>query len=490
MKLSQIEELKPLIVGGDAEIEFKGISCDSRLVRRGDIFAAVEGCKEDGMRYIGAALERGAAGVLSQREPRLVGGRCVQVSDVRLALALTASAVNGWPARRMDVYAVTGTNGKTTTAWLLSEMLKGAGRSAGLFTTVSILYAGREIPASRTTPDACTLQRLLAEMRLAGCDAAVMECSSHALHQRRVAGIPFAGGIFTNLSRDHLDYHRSMEEYFNAKLLLFRQMAELNPGAPAVCCIDSDYGAQMADAVGELPLARITVGFSEAAEIRISALNTGAEGNSFVLNGRGAHSLRIRTALAGRYNLQNIACAAALASASGVPWAATAAAVEAVRPRWGRLERVRLEGREFSAFVDYAHTDDALKNVLSTLREITAGRLIVVFGCGGERDTTKRPLMGAVCTDLADIVVVTSDNPRHEDPQGIIGDILEGIDERAATVRVCPDRREAIRVALRMAQPGDVLLVAGKGHECFQEYAGRAVAFDDRLVLAEEASRL
>jgi UDP-N-acetylmuramoyl-L-alanyl-D-glutamate--2,6-diaminopimelate ligase len=490
MKLSQIAELKPLIVGGDAEIEFSGISCDSRLVRRGDIFAAVEGWKEDGTRYIAAALERGAAGILSQRDPRLAGGRCLQVSDVRLALALTAAAANDWPARRMDVYAVTGTNGKTTTAWLLFEMLKGAGRSAGLFSTVSIVYAGREIPATRTTPDACALQRLLAEMRLAGCDASVMECSSHALHQRRVAGIPFAGGIFTNLSRDHLDYHRSMDDYFDAKLLMFRQMADLNPGAPAVCCVDSDYGVRMAEAVRALPLTGITVGFAEDADLRISALKTDAVGNRFVLNGLGAEMLDIHTALAGRYNLQNIACAAALAAATGVAWEAVAAAVEAARPRWGRLERVSLQGCAFSAFVDYAHTDDALKNVLSTLREITAGRLIVVFGCGGDRDRSKRPLMGAVCAALADTVVVTSDNPRYEDPQSIIREILEGIDATAAAVQVCPDRREAIRAALHLAQPGDVLLVAGKGHECFQEYAGRSVVFDDRLVLAEEAARL
>ena len=477
-----------MILAGDASLEFTGVNCDSRLVRQGDVFVAVDGWREDGTRYAGSALERGAAGVIAERNPGL-GGRYVQVSDVRRALAFVASAVNGWPAREMDIYSVTGTNGKTTTAWLLSEMLKAAGRKTGLFTTVSVEYADREIPATRTTPDACTLQRLLSDMLRGGCDSVVMESSSHALHQSRVAGIPFRGGIFTNLSRDHLDYHRTMEAYFDAKLIMFRQMADLRPGAPAVCCIDSDYGVRMADAVRRMPLECITAGFAGGADLCVSALEATPEGNSFVLDGCGAGQLKLNTSLAGRYNVQNVACASALAVAAGVSWSSVAAAVAAARPRWGRLERVPLDACRFAAFVDYAHTDDALKNVLGTLREITEARLIVVFGCGGDRDTTKRPLMGRVCSEMADIAIVTSDNPRTEDPEKIIGDIVNGIDDRG-NVSVCPDRREAIRMALQMARAGDVLLVAGKGHECFQEYAGRSVPFDDRKVLQEEAKLL
>jgi UDP-N-acetylmuramoyl-L-alanyl-D-glutamate--2,6-diaminopimelate ligase len=316
-----------------------------------------------------------------------------------------------------------------------------------------------------------------------------MESSSHALHQRRVAGIPFAGGVFTNLSRDHLDYHRSMDEYFEAKLLMFKQMAELNPGAPAVCCIDSDYGIRMAEAVKQLPLTCVTVGFSDDAHLQASELRATACGSEFVLNGCGADALKFKTELAGRYNVQNIACAAALAAAAGVSWSAIAAAMDAVKPKWGRLERVPLDNQKFSAFVDYAHTDDALMNVLSTLREITKGRLIVVFGCGGDRDTSKRPLMGRVTAELADVVVVTSDNPRTEDPEKIIEGIMAGIDDRSS-VCACVNRREAIRMALQVAGPDDVLLVAGKGHECFQESAGRSVPFDDRQVLQEEAAEL
>lgn len=489
MKLNEIEELKPLIIAGDTGIEFKGITCDSRLVRRGDLFAAVCGWKEDGAKYIESALQRGAAGIVTAGDIKHLRASGIQVSDVRLTLALIAATVNGCPAQSMDVYSITGTNGKTTTAWLLSEMLKTAGHCTGLFTTVSVGYAGRDIPALRTTPDACTLQRLLSDMQRSGCDSVVMESSSHALHQKRVAGIPFAGGVFTNLSRDHLDYHRSMDEYFEAKLLMFKQMAELNPGASAVCCIDSDYGIKMAEAVKQLPLTCITAGFSPDAHLQASELRASASGSEFMLNGCGAETLKFKTELAGRYNVQNIACAAALAATAGVSWIAIAAVMDAVKPKWGRLERVPLEGQKFSAFVDYAHTDDALMNVLSTLREITKGRLIVVFGCGGDRDRTKRPLMGRVSVELADVVVVTSDNPRTEDPEKIIEGILTGIEDRSA-VSVCANRREAIRTALQMAGPDDVLLVAGKGHECFQEYAGRSVPFDDRKVLQEEAETL
>jgi UDP-N-acetylmuramoyl-L-alanyl-D-glutamate--2,6-diaminopimelate ligase len=485
VKLNSIKELKSIIVDGDADIEFSGVNCDSRLVRRGDLFVAIDGCREDGSRYISNAFERGASGAVSSKAPQCVGARCVQVTDPRRAAALIAAAVHDWPARRMDIFAVTGTNGKTTSAWLLSEMLKSAGRKAGLFSTVSITYPDREIPALRTTPDACTLQTLLADMQRAQCDAVVMECSSHALHQQRVAGIPFKAGIFTNLSQDHLDYHHNMQAYFDAKLLLFRQMAELNPAAPAFCCIDGEYGLRMAAAVRSLKLPCVTIGFSEQADLRINALRSSAAGSSFVLNGCGACNLEFNTSLAGRYNVQNIACAAATAQAFGTGWPEIIRTVAAQQAKWGRLERVPLNDCPYDAFVDYAHTDDALRNVLTTLREITKKRLIVVFGCGGDRDKTKRPLMGRVCTELADVVIVTSDNPRSENPNHIIADIMRGIPQHRH-LHVCPDRREAIRTAVRLAAADDVLLIAGKGHECFQECAGRSLPFDDRQVLMEE----
>ncbi|MDD2599141.1 MAG: UDP-N-acetylmuramoyl-L-alanyl-D-glutamate--2,6-diaminopimelate ligase [Kiritimatiellae bacterium] len=485
MKIKEIEELQPLIVDRSGDFEFKGVACDSRQVRPGDLFVAVPGAKEDGGRYIDTALKRGAAGVVGEHIPLFIKQDYVKVSDARLALALLSGAINAWPAKKMDVFSITGTNGKTTTVWLLGEMLKAGGRQAGIFTTVCAAYAGREIPAVRTTPPANELHRLLADMRRSGCDAVVLESSSHALMQKRVAGIPFAGGIFTNLSQDHLDYHKTMDEYFAAKLLLFQQMAELNPGAPAVCCIDTQYGLKMAEEIKRLPLTLITTGFSEQAQLRAAGVVGSAAGSEFTMQGCGSNAVKVQSALAGRYNVENILCAAAMAQAVGVAWSAITAVIQQVRPRWGRLERVPLPNSPVAAFVDYAHTDDALKNVLTTLREITRGRLIVVFGCGGDRDRSKRPLMGKICAELADEVVVTSDNPRHEEPEQIIEEILSGIVSREH-VTVCVDRRAAIRKALRMAGPDDVLLVAGKGHECFQESAGRSVPFDDRKVLIDE----
>lgn len=485
MKIKEIEELKPLIVGCSGDFEFKGVACDSRQVRPGDLFVAVPGSKEDGVRYIDTALKRGAAGVVGEQIPPFLKQNYVKVSDARMALALLSGAITGWPAKKLDVFSITGTNGKTTTAWLLGEMLKAGGRQAGVFTTVCVAYAGREIPAVRTTPPAPELHRLFADMRRSGCNTVVMESSSHALEQRRVAGIPFAGGVFTNLSLDHLDYHKTMDAYFAAKLLMFQQMAELNPGAPAICCIDSPYGLEMAQKISKLPLKLITTGFSEQAQLRATGMIGSVEGSEFVIEGCGSDAVRVRSALAGRYNVENILCAAALAHAVGVAWADIVAVAERVRPRWGRLERVPLPNSPVAAFVDYAHTDDALKNVLSTLAEITRGRLIVVFGCGGDRDRSKRPLMGKICAELADELVITSDNPRGEEPEKIIEEILAGIESREH-LSVCVDRREAIRKALRMAGPDDVILVAGKGHECFQESLGRSLPFDDRKVLIDE----
>jgi len=489
MKIRDITELKPFIIKSSGEFDFKGVTCDSRMVCRGDLFVAIPGYKENGSKYIESALKRGASGIVTEKAQLPFNADYLRVSDAHMALALISGAVNGWPARKMKVFSVTGTNGKTTTAWLLGEMFRSAGHKTGLFTTVCVEYEGREIPSVRTTPAACELQYLLADMHRSGCDSVVMESSSHALVQKRVAGIPFAGGIFTNLSCDHLDYHKTMADYFEAKLLMFQQMADLNPGATAVCCIDNEYGIKMAEAIQRLDLKCVTVGFSEDALLRAYELKGSADGSEFKIAGCGSSGLHVRTSLAGRYNVDNMLCAAAMANAAGISWENIKAVVETVQPHWGRLERVALPDSQVTAFVDYAHTEDALRNVLSTLREVTENRLIVVFGCGGDRDTSKRPLMGKACAELADKIVVTSDNPRSENPTEIIEDVLAGIANKEH-LTVCVDRREAIQTALQMAAPYDVVIVAGKGHECFQESAGRSVPFDDRKVLVEESRRL
>ena len=488
MKISEIPELAPLLVSEAPTVAFTGIQCDSRRIRPGDLFAAITGTRDAGGRYAGAALAKGAVAILSETPLPEYHRQVILVRDVRLALACIASALKAWPSRNMRVYGITGTNGKTTTAWLLREMLVAGGAVPGLLTTVQVEYAGRAIPATRTTPDACELQAILAAMRTSGCDTAVMEVSSHALDQQRVAWTRFAGAAFTNLSRDHLDYHGTMEAYFVAKCKLFDQLAAETPGALAVCVADAGYGDRMTAYLATLPLRRLTCGFTQAADLRAEALAVTPDASTFTLAAPDGRRLALRVCLAGRYNVANMLCAAGLALEAGVPLEKVGETLEAARPCWGRLERVPVD-LPATVFVDYAHTDDALTNVLGTLREVTRGRLRVVFGCGGERDRAKRPLMGRACAALADDLVITSDNPRSEDPRAIIEEILQGIPE-GTSYEVEADRRLAIRRALSQAREGDVVLIAGKGHESFQELAGRTLPFDDRQVVAEEARTL
>jgi UDP-N-acetylmuramoyl-L-alanyl-D-glutamate--2,6-diaminopimelate ligase len=488
MKFSDIPEWAELMADKAPGLTFSGVQSDSRRVKPGDLFVAITGSRDEGGKYAAAALAKGAVAVVSETPLHDCAKHLVLVKDARRALACLAAALNGWPARTLRVYGITGTNGKTTTAWLLREMLRAGGRNPGMLTTVMVEYNDREIPATRTTPDACELQSLLAAMLGAGCDSAVMEVSSHALDQQRVACIRFAGAAFTNLSQDHLDYHLTMEAYFEAKQKLFAQLARENPGAPAVCFLDAGYGERMAAYLRTLPLRLVTCGFSQASDLRAEEIVLTPDGSRFVLATPDGQRRPVRVHLAGRYNLANMLCAAGLALESGVAPEAVVSALESAKPRWGRLERVPA-AVPATVFVDYAHTDDALTNVLSTLREMTRGRLTVVFGCGGDRDRKKRPLMGRACAALADRLVVTSDNPRTEEPMAIIGEILAGVPSGTA-VEVEPDRRAAIRRALTGAAAGDVVVVAGKGHEPFQELAGRTIPFDDRQVVVEEAGKL
>lgn len=487
MKCNEIPDLLPLLADKPPALTFTGVQCDSRRVHPGDLFVAVCGHRDDGAKYGAAALAKGAAAVLSETPLRDCSKANIIVKDARLALAALANAVNGWPSRKMDVFGITGTNGKTTTAWLLSELLRAHGRNPGLLTTVQIAYQDRVIPATRTTPDACELQSLLAAMASAGCDAAVMEVSSHALDQQRTAGIRFAGAAFTNLSHDHLDYHGSMEAYWETKKRLFTQLAAETPGAPAACFLDAPYGTQMAAFLATLPVKRVTCGFSDAADIRAEDVSLTPDGGRFTLATPDGARAPMTLQLAGRHNIANALCAAALAQSAGVPWKTITAVLQAARPQWGRLERVPVNAA-FRVFVDYAHTHDALTNVLSAIREMSNGRIIVVFGCGGDRDRTKRPLMGRACADGADVLVITSDNPRTEKPEDIIAEIMAGI-PAGTTAHIEPNRRAAIRLALSLAQDDDVVLIAGKGHESFQEIAGRSFPFDDRQVAMEESAR-
>lgn len=452
------------------------VVCDSRKVRPGDLFVAIRGADHDGMHFAEQAVAHGAAAVVGERAAALRPlPAWVQVPDAREALARLACAVHEHPSQMLDVFGITGTNGKTTTATIVHEMLVQAGRRPGLLTTVEYQVGDREIPAERTTPDAPTLQSMLADMCRCGQDSAVMEVSSHALAQRRVDGMRFAGAAFTNLSRDHLDYHKTFDAYFSAKRRLFEMLADTR--GVAATNLDDRWGRRLRDWLKEEGVATLTFGMERAADVRGSALQLSSRGTAFLLETPWG-TQRVASRLLGRCNVANLLCAVALCGAAGVPFEALSGAIDTCRPMWGRLERMEVPA-EPDVFVDYAHTDDALRNVLSTLRELTRGRLIVVFGCGGDRDRSKRPVMGQVAAELADYSIITNDNPRTELPERIAAEILAGV-PAGTPHEVMLERRDAIARALALGRSGDVVLIAGKGHETYQQIGRRSIHFDDR----------
>jgi UDP-N-acetylmuramoyl-L-alanyl-D-glutamate--2,6-diaminopimelate ligase len=467
-------------------LEVGGVCCDSRQARAGDVFVAIRGGKDEGFRHIEQAVARGAVAIAAELPPPPTGPRWIQLAQARVALARMACTVQRDPSHTLAVTGVTGTNGKTTVAGLFRDVLQAAGRKTGLISTVEYAYGERVIAASRTTPDCCELQGLLAAMRNDGCQAAVMEVSSHALDQHRTGGLRFAAAAFTNLTRDHFDYHHDFETYFLAKRRLFDQLAAENPGAPAVINRDDPYGVRLLAHAADLGLRPIAYGMTDAAEIHASAIALDSQGTQFTLS-TPEGTVELASALLGRYNVANMLCVAGLALAAKVPFDTLVKTLTSAKPRWGRLEKVETP-HPASIFVDYAHTDDALKNVLATLREIAKRRLIVVFGCGGDRDRAKRPLMGQVASALADIVIVTSDNPRTEDPRAIIAEVVAGISGKPFHVE--PDRRAAIAMALQCAGVGDIVLVAGKGHETYQETNHHMTAFDDRAEVRSQAQNV
>ena len=363
----------------------------------------------------------------------------------------------------MNVYGITGTNGKTTTTWILSEFLKHLG-PCGYVTTVEVFTGSRTFHSGYTTPPNDALKKIFAEMEAAGIKNCAMEVSSHACHQNRTAGTRFAGAGFTNLSEDHLDYHKTMDAYFDAKAMLFRRMSDETPGSTAAVCVDGDYGRRMADLVSCLNLRLVTCGFAADAMV-----------------GPGAVDIE-KLPLVGRYNAENVFVASALAIAAGVPVSAINSTIPRLTSRWGRLERIQTRSAA-DVFVDFAHSDDALANVLSTVRSFTHGKVWAVFGAGGDRDPAKRPLMGRAAGTHADELVVTSDNPRSEDPVKIIEAIVSGIPAGTSFIAE-PDRAKAIAYALENAQAGDVVVICGKGHETTQEVNGEFLPFDDRKVAA------
>jgi UDP-N-acetylmuramoyl-L-alanyl-D-glutamate--2,6-diaminopimelate ligase len=456
---------------GPPPVPVTGLTYDNRLVTPGTLFFCVPGFTRDGHDFAPDAIARGASAIVVQR-PLGLGVPEVLVDDVRAAMGPAAAAFHGDPTATLRAVGITGTNGKTTTAFLVRGLLEAAGRRTGLVGTVTAVVGGAERPMVRTTPEAIDLQRMFAEMRDSGDEAVVMEVSSHALALHRADAIHWAVAIFTNLTQDHLDFHPTMEDYFLAKRRLFQSGPET-----AVINVDDPYGARLA---AELPGAVTVAIDAPDAHLRATGIESDATGSTFTVDG-----LALRSPLPGRFNVLNTLCAVAAVRALGVDDATTAAALPDVARVPGRFEPVD-EGQTFAVLVDYAHTPDSLDNVLRAARPLTAGRLIVVFGAGGDRDRAKRPLMGAVACEQADVVIVTSDNPRSEDPQAIVAEILRGC--RADTA-VEIDRRAAIDRAIGMAEPGDVVVIAGKGHEQGQEFeGGRKVPFDD-VTVAREALR-
>jgi UDP-N-acetylmuramoyl-L-alanyl-D-glutamate--2,6-diaminopimelate ligase len=479
MKLEALlSAIQPVSVEGPLDREISSLCYDSRRVREGALFFALRGEKTDGSAFVDQAVAAGAAAIVGESAPFKSRATSIVVSDARLAMADLAAEFFGHADRYLKIAGVTGTNGKTTTAFLIRHICECALLRCGLLGTVRYQIGDRILPAARTTPESLDVHDLLWQMRSAGCKAAAMEVSSHALVQARVRGVEFDAAVFTNLTQDHLDYHKTMEAYAEAKALLFTNLAaQKKKRGQAVINIDDRYGALFAVRfASDLPV--LTYGLGVKAAYRASNVRIDFNGTSYQLDAEG-RSYLVRLPLIGQFNVYNSLAAIAAAKVMGIDVRTSVLALATAPAVPGRLEAVPAQ-RQFRVFVDYAHTDDALKNVMKTCRELNPARLIVVFGCGGNRDKTKRPRMGAAVDQMADYAIITSDNPRGEDPEAIIADIKPGL-QRVAYESIV-DRKEAIFKAIAMAQPRDIILIAGKGHETYQEFADRTVPFDDVAV--------
>lgn len=479
------------VAGGRGVVDIAGISIDSREVAAGHLFVALPGTKAKGADFIKDALKAGAAALLVERDDAEAAGKDVPVfvvPNTKKALGPIAANFYAKPAEQLTLLAVTGTNGKTTTAYLLESIASASGANVGLIGTIQYRFAGQTREATHTTPDALAMQKLLREMVDAGTETVVLEVSSHALDQDRVNGLTFRAAAFTNLSRDHLDYHPDAESYFQAKRRLF--VENLSQGGVAVVNGDDTAAVRIYNELRGQK--RMAWKFSRTGAGEVSAADV-----SYTLDGiKGtlktpAGDIPFKSKLLGPHNLENILAAAGTALAAGFSRRDVQDGIERVFRVPGRMERVEAAG--ISVLVDYAHTDDALRRALESTRHLARGRLITVFGCGGDRDKGKRPLMGQAAAEGSDLVVVTSDNPRSEDPDDIISEIAPGI-EKAGKRRISPakakggeggylveaNRRDAIRLAVKIASPGDVVLLAGKGHELFQQLNDEKAPFDDR----------
>ncbi len=455
----------------DQDVDITSIVYDSRQAKPGCLFAAVPGLRYDGHDYAADAVQRGAAALLVERPLPELSVPQVVVADTREALGKVGANFYGHPAEKLRVIGVTGTNGKTTTTYMIRSVLEQAGHKVGLIGTIETVVGRKSFPSERTTPESLDLQRILAEMVQEGCTYVVMEVSSHALELKRTAGMRFHCGVFTNLTQDHLDFHVTVDEYFRSKARLFKQLNSF-----AVINFDDPHGLAMA---AECTVPIVGYGVNNKVQVRAEDIKVEATGTTYALQtawGRTELALRVT----GRFNVYNSLAAAAACLGEGIDVVLVKRGLEALAGVPGRFELVDA-GQPFIVIVDYAHTPDGLANVLRAARAMTKGRVIVVFGAGGDRDRSKRPLMGEIAAQLADAVVVTSDNPRSEDPAAICTEILAGVQRHGPVdYLVEPDRRKAIRAAVASARPQDMVIIAGKGHETYQEIQGVRRHFDDR----------
>ena len=494
MKLAQLVAcLSGAQVTGDSDIEIAGLCYDSRQVVPGAVFFALRGVKSEGTEFVAAAVKGGAVAVVADRPCAVAGVTVVQVPDARRAMSLVAALFYGAPTAGVPLLGITGTNGKTTTTYLVEGILERAGLPAAVLGTISYRFGATEIPAPNTTPESVDLQRILRELVDLGARSVVMEVSSHSLEQHRADGCLFDVAVFTNLTRDHLDYHLDMESYFASKLRLFTDLlapTDAKPLRRAVVNLDDPYGARIARGASAPVL---TYAMAGGADLTVAEVAFSVDGIRCRI-ATPVGEIAIASELLGRFNLYNILAAVGAGLALGLPKDAIRAGIEGHKRVPGRLERVE-SGAGITVLVDYAHTGDALENVLATITELKTDRIITIFGCGGDRDKGKRPVMGEIAARYSDLAIITSDNPRTEDPQAILADVRAGVvplslreytlEELAGGFRekgfaTIESRRDAVRAAILAARPGDIVLLAGKGHEDYQIIGREKFHFDDR----------
>ncbi len=481
MLLSEL--LKPISGvhrSGKSDVEVRGIAYDSRQVQEGDLFVAIKGEKTDGARFIDQAIRLGAAAVASESFPEFKPTlACLTIPDARKFLAEAAGVFYHDPSAKLKLVGITGTNGKTTTSYLMNALFKHAAIPSCLIGTIGMKIGDRDFPSKHTTPEASDIMKFLSLALTEGCTHGAMEVSSHSLALKRVFGAKFAVGVFMNLTQDHLDYHKDMENYFQAKGLLFSHEND-NRIESAVINMDDSYGERLAhQAAGSV----MRFGFNRSAEIHVVEFQSQADGSELTL-ATPAGEIDFRLQLIGRPNAYNIMAATGAALCLGMNPNQIRQGIESLKGVPGRLELVHM-GQDYSVIVDYAHSPDALENLLKIVAQLPHSRIITVFGCGGDRDRTKRPIMGEIATTLSDFVLATSDNPRSEDPLEILKEIEPGLRCGSASYKITPDRREAIETAIDLAIQGDILVIAGKGHEDYQIIGNSVLPFDDRQVAGE-----